>query len=343
MMMWHHCFLRDRFEKYAISFWPLSESQVVNIAYFCKICVSLFAFVSGYGLYLSYQKKKFNQGATNCWILKRAVKTLSNYWIIVVLSWIICTMIDGRPYQIYGFEKSIFSGAWNAIIDFAGLSNLTGAPELIEDWWYISAALVFILLLPIINMAIDKGGCLCVVGGILIFPRMCNGFPGGVHFLSFLPIFCFGMIFAKYDLFAKWNKMWFEKNRWGKTILGLVLLLVFWGVAYKLYYHLSTKIWWDVKYNFIPIVTILLCYVVTNLIPLLKNILAFFGTHATNIWLIHAFIRHIYCESFTYGMRHFALIIAVLFLNSLFLSIVIEKAKKAVHYQNLIEKMLQKI
>lgn len=36
MMMWHHCFLKGRYEKYAISFWPLSESQVVHVASFSK-------------------------------------------------------------------------------------------------------------------------------------------------------------------------------------------------------------------------------------------------------------------------------------------------------------------
>lgn len=339
MMMWHHCFLKGRFENYPVTFWPLAESQVINIASFCKTCVSLFAFVSGYGLYLSYQKKKAGGKDTSRWQMIRIVKTLSNYWIVVVLAWIVCTWMDGRPYQVYGFEKSLFTGLWNMGIDFFGLSSLASAPKLGEDWWYISAALAFILLLPLIDLAFDKVSCLCTISAILIFPRMCNGYPGSVHFLSFLPIFCFGMIFAKYDLFAKWSKKWIKEDIPWRTVLGLALLLAFWLTAYKLYYHLPTKSWWDVKYNVIPLVTILLCYTLTRFVPLLGNVLAFFGTHATNIWLIHAFIRHTYCESFIYGMGHFTLIMATLFLISLCLSIFIEAIKKAVHYSTFIYKV----
>ena len=46
-MMWHHCFLSDRADGYDISYWPLSHGQVIQIASFLKICVPLFAFVSG--------------------------------------------------------------------------------------------------------------------------------------------------------------------------------------------------------------------------------------------------------------------------------------------------------
>jgi len=341
MMIWHHCFLAGRFEKYQINFWPLTESRVVNIASFCKICVSLFAFVSGYGLYLSYQREKAN--GTSHWQMAHIVKTLFNYWFVVVLSWLVCAWIDGRPYRVHGFENSIFTGLWNMGIEFFGLFNLTGGPTLNGNWWYISAALAFILLFPLVELGFEKVGCLCTAGVILILPRMYNGHPGDMHFLSFLPVFCFGMIFAKYDLFAKWNKKWLKETATWKTVLRLALLLVVWIVAYKLYYHLPTKSWWDVKYNMIPLITILLCYTATRLIPCLRNVLAFFVTHATNIWLIHAFIRHTYCEAFTYGVGHFALIIAILFLISLCLSIVIETLKKVLHYQELIDRALQEL
>lgn len=340
MMMWHHCFLKGRYEKYAISFWPLSESQVVHVASFFKICVSLFAFVSGYGLYLAYQRKKETGEKTDRWLARRLIKLLSNYWFVVVLSWIVCTAINRYPYQVYGFERSIYAGVWNMASDFFGLSNLTGAPQLNGSWWYISAAIAFIFLLPLIDAAFDKLGCLCTVGVVLLFPRMCNGYLGGIHFLDFLPIFCYGMIFAKYDIFDKWQKGWQRKRNVAAKFTLLLLIL---GVAYKLYYHLDTKKWWDVQLNLLPLVAILFFYTAARLIPILKSVLAFLGNHATNIWLIHTFIRYTYGEAFIYGLGHFVVIISVLFLISLCLSIAVETLKKAVRYQNLIEKVLQKI
>lgn len=340
MMLWHHCFLSGRFETFPISFWPLRESQVVHIAFFFKTCVSLFAFVSGYGLYLSYQRTKENESGADRWVIKRIIKTLSNYWVIVILAWIICTVIDNRPFQIYGFEGSVMAGLWNMAGDFLGLSNLIGIPKIGQDWWYISAALAYVVLLPLIVFSFNRLGCLCTLGLIFICPRICTGFPGTQHFLSFFPVFCFGMIFARYDLFDKWLYVWRREDKAGKIIWKLALLLLFWGFTYKLYNRLPRNLWWEVTYNMIPLMTILVGYTLMRFVPILGRGLAFLGKHATNIWLIHGFIRSDYCEAFTYSMKHFALIVAVLLLISLCLSCGIEWLKKVLHYDALIQRAL---
>ena len=58
IMLFHHLFLAGRFDGFEISFWPFSAAQITHIASFCKICVSLFAFISGYGLILSYRRER---------------------------------------------------------------------------------------------------------------------------------------------------------------------------------------------------------------------------------------------------------------------------------------------
>ena len=108
MMLWHHCFLAGRFEAYSVIFWPLKESQVVNIAEFFKICVSLFAFISGYGLFLAWRKTKGDGKSTSRWVYEKLVKTLSNYWFVLALAWIVSSLLDNRPYRVYGFEQSAF-------------------------------------------------------------------------------------------------------------------------------------------------------------------------------------------------------------------------------------------
>ena len=90
------------------------EYQAINIAEFCKICVSLFAFVSGYGLYKSYN----SSSKGNKWIYKRLVNNLSGFWFVVVSLWCVSMLIDRRFIYVYGFESSIFEGVLNAGIDF---------------------------------------------------------------------------------------------------------------------------------------------------------------------------------------------------------------------------------
>lgn len=341
MMMWHHCFLSGRFEDFSINFRPLTQSQVVNIADFCKICVSLFAFVSGYGLYLSYREAKAEGRRPTGWVLEKLIRTLSGYWFVLILAWIICTLLDGRPYQVYGFETSPFGGVWNMLVEFFGLTNLNGGALLNPDWWYISAAVTFIILLPLVCAGFEKAGCFCIIAAVLILTKSLVGYPGGTRLLSFLPIFCFGMAFSKYDLFGRWKQFWASRKAGPAIgIIKFIVMLLLLGLSYKLYYHLPTKVWWDVKWNIYPLFVILFLYDYIFTCPVLNEVLIIFGKHATNIWLVHTFIRLCYANEFTYGMGHFVLIILVLFTISLTCSAAIEALKKLVHYDAWINKLL---
>lgn len=344
MMMWHHNFSPGNFEQHTVDFWPLMQSQAVHIATFCKICVSLFAFISGYGLYLSYRPQRDKGESPTGWILEKTIRTLSGYWFIVLLSWIVCTLLDNRPYQVYGFEASAYVGLWNMLVEFLGLTNLTGGNLLNITWWYMSAAVVFIILLPLICAGFEKIGCLCVIGMVLILPRISMGYPGALHFFSFFPIFCFGMVFARYDLFGVWKRFW---ARWKGRLLiraakfaGMLLLL---GLIYKLYYHLPGKIWWDLKWDVFPLLLILFLYDYIFSVPVLNEVLIIFGRHATNMYLVHEFIRGMYGNEFIYGIGQSFVMTVMLLSCSLACSFIIELLKKAVHYEQGIDKLLRAV
>ena len=339
MMMWHHCFLSGRFEEYTIDFRPLSERQIINVAVFCKVCVSLFVFVSGYGLYYTWLKAQKNNQSESQWICEKLIRTLSNYWFIVVPSWLVCTILDNRPYHVYGFENSKLMGVWNMVIEFLGLTNLVGGTQLNGTWWYMSAAVAFIVLLPLIIKCFEKVGCFCTLSVILILPRISFGYPGDTNFYSFLPIFCIGMIFARYDLFARWNRFWGSKPIYIR-VLKFFLCAASLLISYKLSYHMKAKLWWDVKWNLFPILIIIFAYDYLCRVPFLSKPLIVLGKHATNIFLIHTFIRAIYCKPFVYGRGHFVFVLGTILITSLVLSIVIEGLKRVIHYEVWINKLL---
>ena len=55
MMFFHHLYCQvSRFDGYDISFAPFGQDAVVDVSMLFKLCVSIFAFVSGYGLLTSY-------------------------------------------------------------------------------------------------------------------------------------------------------------------------------------------------------------------------------------------------------------------------------------------------
>lgn len=340
MMLWHHCFLSGRFEAFTINFYPFSQSQIVNMATFFKICVSLFAFVSGYGLYLSYQR---NTNKIDVWIKSRLIKLLSGYWFIVILSWIVCLMLDGRTISVYFGDKSVWLGVWNMAIEFLGLSNFTGQASFNGSWWYISAAVIFVILTPVIYKLIHLLGDFCAIALCLIIPRLMGGYFGGTHWISFLLIFVLGMMFAKNNIFKLWEE-WRPGSPNNSSKMLKFLLLFFMSVlGYKLYYHLPTNLYWDIKYGFIPILIIIFAKEYILPLPIIGDLLVFLGKHSANIWLIHTFIRYYYCESFIYGLEYFGLIILVLLVSSLSLSIVIEFFKRLFQYEKAIQKLIKRI
>ena len=62
LLIFHHCYRHaDRIERYQVDLCGLTTEQLVAIAECCKICVAIFAFVSGYGLMYGYSAKMKNK------------------------------------------------------------------------------------------------------------------------------------------------------------------------------------------------------------------------------------------------------------------------------------------
>ena len=99
MMLFHHQYLsRKRFEGFTVSFAPFADDTMIYMCSVFKICVPIYAFISGYGLYLSYRKKR---SAPVRWTAGRLVKTMSGFWIIWILSAAIFQGMFGYVSKVY--------------------------------------------------------------------------------------------------------------------------------------------------------------------------------------------------------------------------------------------------
>lgn len=147
LMMYHHCF-RDEslYRNFEISFFPFSEHYVVKLATVGKICVPLFAFLSGYGLYLSYTNSK-EKGTE--WALRRYLKTFSGFWLIWVLGAIATQCFNGTFFKTFFYKRDIWTAMTDICLDFLGLANMFHTPSINGTWWYMSAVIVFIVIVPL--------------------------------------------------------------------------------------------------------------------------------------------------------------------------------------------------
>lgn len=334
LMMFHHCFgSADRFEAYTISFFPFSTEQFIRIASSFKICVSLFAFITAYRLTQSLKASSKNFNLYQ-WYGKRFFKLFSGYWFAVILMSIICEIFGHYTSNIF-FQEGFIRGIFYFLLQFFGLSSIFGTPMLIGTWWYMGAAVVFVLAIPLIwKIAREKYGMLFLLTAPVLLLRVQNangiGYPGGETPYTFLYIVILGVLAAE--------KCWFEQfaGRYRRGYKGFLVFTILLLSFYKLCLSISASRFWEINYNIFPAVLILYCWHYIIRLPLLKDFLAFLGKYSMDIFYFHTFIRWMYFRDFIYSFPYFIFVAAALLVTSVLAAILVKGIKTLIGYDKIV-------
>ena len=340
MMVFHHCYRTEKkFAGYEILFTPFTAENVIHLALYMKICVCIFAFVSGYGLMYGYLRNQNpdNRISDSAFVKRHLFSTCSGYWFLVVPAYLVYGVRNGFSYGKWG--TTLWEKIAGILTDALGLSEILGTKSVNGAWWYMGAAITFIILVPVLGQVILKMGSLTCIGLVFILPRLLNiGFQGGRSPLSFLMALVVGMVCCKKDVFARFHSWVPFGSRYAGGFLKFVLLaaLVLWG--YQSYRLLPFSYCWEYQFALIPFILILFLKEYVFRIPGLKRLLGFLGKHSLNIWLVHTFVRD-YLKSYLWSLKYFALVPLAILLISLVLSVVINALKKYTGYDGLIRKI----
>ena len=334
VMLFHHCFLNeDRWATvpyeqlnrvkdygyYPISFAPFSADMIKYLASFSKICVAMFVFMTGCGMYVSYKQRSKKQ-SMNQYVLNRFITLISGFLIIFILIEII-SIPTGRYQQVYGLGiRSIIY----FLLDGFGLGKLLGTPLFCLTWWYMSLAIVLIILFPFMYQLIEKYQGIILAASILI-PRAL-GFTQ-TDLIRYLFAYTLGLYFAKNNLLAKIKEYFFRQTK-GKKILLSILSVA----AFLIIIKCRQNAWigwkfldfWD---GFAAMYVIAFCFVYVLNFKILNKSLEFLGKHSMNIFLIHSFYRDVFFHKFIYSFYYAWLDYAILMGISLLTSILLEKIK----------------
>ena len=345
ILLFHHCFLNAQrwatvpYEKlattkgwgyYPISFAPFSSHTIQYLASFSKICVAMFVFMTGYGMWVSYESQKKKTTMSN-YIKKRMVTLMTGFLIIFVVTEILA-IPTGRFIEVYGHD---FRSVVYMIIDALGLAKLLGTPLFCLTWWYMSLAIVLIMIFPFVHSIMKKYQWIVVVASIIV-PRAC-GFGQSTDLFRYLLAYTLGMYFAQHDLLARIKEKFMEQNVVGK-LLSLIVSLI--GLAVIIKCRQNAWIGWkylDFWDGFAAMYVIVLSYIyILNGKWIVKG-LGFLGKHSMNIFLIHSFYRDVFFHKFTYSFYYAWLYYIVLMAISLVTSIVLEWFKKLIRYEKFID------
>ena len=276
----------------------VEDGYLEKIAFAAILCVPVFAFLGGYGLFKRMDSSKFSMKDT-------ILGLYSAYWkvfLVFVPLDLIFFMRNGAETNVF-YNTFTYGGGAKCITeilsDFLGYSN-----HLNPEWWFFRSYICALLLGYLFCLALKKTKNLWVdiflVFGLDILIR--NIFPAisgmeaftelrnNRYFWNFLMVdkrvipFFAGIVFAKHDIVCKVKKTVLDMPC--STLVALLGLgILYWS---KTFIVGETA---DILYCgiMIPLLSIVL-----DKLRILKKAAGFLGKHSTNMWLIHSF----YCFYF---------------------------------------------
>lgn len=347
LLLYHHCFLQTSVDTVGgkIDFFPVSSSVAIDICYSFKLCVGMFVFITGYGLYCSFKKINFHRDEVCRWTGTRLVKTMSGFWFLYVVVFVVTMIVDQYPILRY-FNNGPFTlkGLLYIVLDFLGLAKMFSTPSLIGTWWYMSAAVAFIVMFPLLYKLKDKIGYIPSILLASFIPRLIGtGFPGDKNAIAYLLALFAGMAFAEFNLFDKLNNIKLCKNKKLSDALTFLIYAALIVLTVILINQIKRKTFWELHFSLSAILIICFCKKYIACIPAVRNALYYIGRHSMNIYLIHTFFRYVYLGEFLYSLKNALFIHTVLLLMSLAASMLLEGLKKLVRYDKLVTAMTDKI
>ncbi|AWK50021.1 hypothetical protein DIC82_02460 [Clostridium beijerinckii] len=282
------------------------------IATFNKICVGLFLFVTGYGMFFSYNKNNYYRKS-----FKKLIKFLSNYWIIMILLFIPIKIYLGKFnfnlkdifLNMFAYKTSYITFAWYVRFYIEIIIFFPLLKKLIKNNCYYS---IFISIIPfnIINYLIIKQGYSSLIPINFVY-----------EFFYWVPILMLGYIFAKFNIFQYIKHKFIHLDLDNIYIYFFLCLLIF---AFRTKFKLISGTNIDILcvpffiFSIINITSIINYSVVNRTLILL-------GKHSLNIWFLHNifFIGNSKIQSIAYYPKLPILIIIWVFVLVLPLSYII--------------------
>lgn len=304
LLLCHHCLYKgEGYDDFFVCGYPVFK----YFGMFGNLCVSIFVFLSGYGLTKGAMK---NSGIGNPiqFYRRRYVKLMMNYWLIWLLFVPMGVFFFHRSFQdVYG-EHYVIRG----IVDFLGVYKAVYATPYGYNatWWFYSCIIVLYLIYPLV-WKYRALWFLMIPFSIMIVYFDDVPFIGSSGALYYLLPFVCGLSFATLDISLEVG-----------SLERVILLILFVAIcAYR--YILSHSVRWD-SAIIIWGVFLYKCFPSSNL---LSKVFAYIGQHSFNIFLFHTFIFDYYFHKCIFWSNNPILICLTLLIVCLIISVFIEKVK----------------
>lgn len=278
LMVYHHLFGCIEWQVEGINYLtiPFGNTSVEYcLGVFGKLCIAIYAFLSGYGLYISYNKRMPS------WknYLTRILKILVNWWMILLLFFVPILLLCGHKFHVPEVLKNVFlfDISWCPFADYLQfyICLLITFPLINTCIQKMRQPVAILILSPIVSIGIRKGINLLIPSGfcynIIYF------------YMLYLPYVLAGCCVCQGNLFQKVN-LYLEKRKLDKWWIFVLLALCIIPIRLLI---TGNRMPYDSYLAVIFVFGVAGLFQSRNM-PKMEALLMFLGKHSTNIWFEHA-------------------------------------------------------
>lgn len=273
-----------------------------RVGQFGNICVSIFLFLSGYGMFIGY----FKSGKTP---LIYSLKKLKSFYLTYWLYFLIFTPIGIKYFQkvtlLHSNQSRYLLTPKIFLANFIGWSSTYN-----EEWWFIRVFVIILLFLFPSYIFLIKNNTLlaCFISLFLylLSIKIHVNVYESLGFVYWQISFLTGMICAKFKFFSSHSIQDFDK-------FGLIG--IFAGLTACFLIRKNT----DYDFLLVPFLIYFSCRAI-EIMNLSKSI-SLIGNYSFPMWLIHSFFCYYYFQDIIYFPKYsvlvFILLLAISFLSTL--------------------------
>lgn len=335
LMLAHHLFMyADQPDYPALAYGPLlnTPERLAAFGQLSKLCVTIFVFITAYGTTKGYKEDDMRDPRTIMAIsTRRWVKLLLSFQLVYLIAFVLCPL--GGKNWLTLYSPSRLENLFFALVDFLGLSYIIGTPSYNSSWWYMSLAVTFIFILPLLIKLCRRYGFFALLPEILL-----------VRWLNVEWVICryllpamVAVLMAEFDGIEK-LKSAYDKSRFPVKIAAFTGAVAVLGLGSVLWLRAGDGLL-DLYETVLVLPACFLTLMTLARIPGLNRAAEFIGRHSMNMYFFHVFVYQNWFYNFTYSLRYPVLIFLFLFLSSLLFSILVEGLKKLLHFDRLVSRL----
>lgn len=316
LLMYHLFFNVYEVEAMGVIYTPLSQKTFLTIAGFGNICVSVFVFLTAYGIAKGiFSQKDLSMIDAYKQALKRFFKLMLNFFILYVSVIIIMyPHLDLRAQYGWGGQGFI-----RLMTDAIGLHGIFGVAPLNVSWWYMEVAYLLIFLVPLFAFVAQKAGYYIILIAC-IAPLVINM---NFNIERFLLVAVVGVCAAKGEWIDK--VMQWKLHAVFKWLLGIAGLVLCVFVRQK---EIVQESFISIADTFIALFIVCMTTVTIATVPGVKKVFSFLGRHSMNMYLVHTFFYMNIWRKEIYQFKYAIITLLFLLAVSLGYSVFLEGIKK---------------